>query len=145
MLLPRRRILAAIVLASVFAVTACAENPRAKTASLFPYKVESKTLSNGLTILVIPTPEFKDMVTYSTVVFAGSRNETEKGKTGLAHLFEHIMFRHEIAGKAGGYEEDIRRIGREGLLVLDSHGVQFLIRDLAQLDRHSRRLLDRFL
>lgn len=42
-------------------------------------------------------------------------------------------------------EEDIRRVGREGLLVLDSHGVQFLIRDLAQLDRHSRRLLDRFL
>ena len=42
-------------------------------------------------------------------------------------------------------EEDIRRLSRDVLLVLDSHGVQFLIRQLQQLDRHSRKLLDRFL
>lgn len=42
-------------------------------------------------------------------------------------------------------EEDIRHLGRDGLLVLDSHGVQYLVRDLAKLDRTSRRLLDRFL
>ncbi len=41
-------------------------------------------------------------------------------------------------------EEDIRRLG-SGLLVADSHGIQFLIRELSALDRHSRRLLDRFL
>jgi zinc protease len=77
----------------------------------FPYAVQTKTLANGLTVVVIPTPEFKDMVTYSTAVFAGSGKETEKGKTGLAHLFEHIMFRHEYGGKAGGYDEAIRRMG----------------------------------
>lgn len=42
-------------------------------------------------------------------------------------------------------EEDIRRLNRDVLLVLDSHGVQFLIRQPQQLDRHSRKLLDRFL
>lgn len=42
-------------------------------------------------------------------------------------------------------EEDIRRLSRTVLLVADSHGVQFLIRDPQNLDKHSRRLLDRFL
>lgn len=42
-------------------------------------------------------------------------------------------------------EEDIRRLPQGALLISDSHGIQFLIRDLAALDRHSRRLLDRFL
>ena len=42
-------------------------------------------------------------------------------------------------------EEDIRRLGQGVLLVADAHGVQFLIRDLPGMDKHSRRLLDRFL
>jgi len=42
-------------------------------------------------------------------------------------------------------EEDIRRLAPGVLLVADNHGVQFLIRDLSAMDRHSRKLLDRFL
>lgn len=42
-------------------------------------------------------------------------------------------------------EEDIRRIAGSSLLIADSHGVQYLIRDQGALDRHSRKLLDRFL
>ncbi|PKO34775.1 MAG: DUF1854 domain-containing protein [Betaproteobacteria bacterium HGW-Betaproteobacteria-7] len=42
-------------------------------------------------------------------------------------------------------EEDIRRLPQGRLLIADSHGIQFLIRDPAGLDRHSRKLLDRFL
>lgn len=43
-------------------------------------------------------------------------------------------------------DEDIRRIGTAGsLLVADSHGIQFLIRDQYALDPHSRKILDRFL
>ena len=42
-------------------------------------------------------------------------------------------------------EEDIRRLSASVLLVTDAHGVQFLIRDLARMDRYSRKLLDRFL
>lgn len=42
-------------------------------------------------------------------------------------------------------EEDIRRVTADVLLVADRHGVQFLIRHPAQMDKYSRRLLDRFL
>ncbi len=42
-------------------------------------------------------------------------------------------------------EEDIRRMGGGVMLIADAHGVQFMIRDVSALDRHSRRLLDRFL
>ena len=42
-------------------------------------------------------------------------------------------------------EEDIRRIGGSMLLVADSHGIHFLIRDMTALDAHSRKILDRFL
>lgn len=42
-------------------------------------------------------------------------------------------------------EEDIRRIGEARLLIADNHGIQFLIRDPAALDKASRKLLDRFL
>lgn len=42
-------------------------------------------------------------------------------------------------------EEDIRRLAPPSLLIADSHGVQFLIRDRFALDNHSRKILDRFL
>lgn len=43
-------------------------------------------------------------------------------------------------------DEDIRRVGADGgLLVADSHGIQFLIKDHLALDVRSRKILDRFL
>lgn len=42
-------------------------------------------------------------------------------------------------------EEDIRRIGANSLLISDNHGIHFLIRDTTVLDRHSQKILDRFL
>ena len=42
-------------------------------------------------------------------------------------------------------EEDIRRISGSALIIADSHGVQYLIRDQGALDKGSRKLLDRFL
>jgi hypothetical protein len=42
-------------------------------------------------------------------------------------------------------EEDIRRLGAFSLLVADSHGIHFLIRDMFAIDKNSRRILDRFL
>ncbi len=55
-------------------------------------KVEKTVLENGLTILTcedhtVPT------VSYQTFVNVGSRDESKPGKTGLAHIFEHMMFR----------------------------------------------------
>ena len=42
-------------------------------------------------------------------------------------------------------EENIRRVLSTSLLITDSHGVQFLIRDTGALDAFSRKILDRFL
>ena len=42
-------------------------------------------------------------------------------------------------------EEDIRRLSQTRLLIADANGIQFLVRDLSTLDKHSRKLLDRFL
>ena len=42
-------------------------------------------------------------------------------------------------------EEDIRRLTGKTLIVSDVDGVQYLIRDPMALDRHSRKLLDRFM
>jgi hypothetical protein len=42
-------------------------------------------------------------------------------------------------------EEDIRRLGTYSLLIADSHGIHFLIRDMFGIDKGSRKILDRFL
>ena len=42
-------------------------------------------------------------------------------------------------------DEDIRRVAGNTLLITDSHGIHFLIRDLTKLSRDSRKLLDRFM
>lgn len=42
-------------------------------------------------------------------------------------------------------EDDIRRLNHASLLIADSNGIHYLIRDTQQLDKNSRRLLDRFL
>ncbi len=41
-------------------------------------------------------------------------------------------------------EEDIRRIAGNTLLIADSNGLQFLIKDSTRLDKLSKKLLDRF-
>jgi hypothetical protein len=42
-------------------------------------------------------------------------------------------------------EENIRRVAGNTLLISDANGVQYLVRDSSQLDKQSRKLLDRFL
>ncbi len=77
----------------------------------FPYEVHKRTLANGLDVIVIPTPEFKDVLSYNTLVLAGARNEVEPGKSGLAHLFEHILFRHRWEGQDDGYRVAVEEMG----------------------------------
>jgi hypothetical protein len=42
-------------------------------------------------------------------------------------------------------EEDIRRLASAALIITDSHGMRFYLADMMQLDKNSRRMLDRFL
>ncbi len=59
---------------------------------IFPYPWVQNDLPNGLRLLTIPT-DFPNIVAVYIVVGTGSRNEVEPGKSGFAHLFEHLMFR----------------------------------------------------
>jgi zinc protease len=63
-----------------------------KDTRLFPYSYTIDDLDNGLRLVTVPT-DFPNMVALYIVVQAGSRNEVEPGRSGYAHLFEHIMFR----------------------------------------------------
>lgn len=59
---------------------------------VFPYAYKQEDLPNGLRLITIPT-DYPNIVSLFIVVQAGSRNEVEAGKSGFAHLFEHLMFR----------------------------------------------------
>jgi len=54
--------------------------------------IERTVLDNGLTVLTCEDHSFPT-VSYQTFVNAGSRDELRIGATGIAHVFEHMMFR----------------------------------------------------
>lgn len=79
-------------------------------AQFFPYPVHKRTLPNGLDVIVIETPEFRDVLSFNTLILAGSGRENEKGRSGLAHLFEHIMFRHDH-DTPNAYQTSVEELG----------------------------------
>lgn len=54
------------------------------------YEIHERTLDNGLRVVVSPDP-LVPTVTVNLWVDVGSRHE-KPGRTGFAHLFEHLMF-----------------------------------------------------
>jgi len=40
-------------------------------------------------------------------------------------------------------EDDIRRLGHDGVVIADSNGIRYLIRDINSLDSHSQRIIRR--
>jgi zinc protease len=59
---------------------------------ILPYKIHQKDMPNGLKVVTIPF-DSPGLAAFYIVVRVGSREEVEKGKTGFAHFFEHMMFR----------------------------------------------------
>lgn len=82
----------------------------AQGASVFPYDVQRHTLDNGLKVLLIPMPS-DGLVAYWSVVRTGSRDEVEKGVTGFAHFFEHIMFRGSEKYPGPIYDDIVTSMG----------------------------------
>ncbi|HYS11611.1 MAG TPA: pitrilysin family protein [Myxococcales bacterium] len=99
MLLP---LFAALVAASVPAV------PDATKA--FPFPVEVHALPNGLRVAFIQY-DSPGLVAYYTLMRVGSRNEVEKGRSGFAHFFEHMMFRGTKQHSAEDYNGTVTRLG----------------------------------
>ncbi|MBI5513109.1 MAG: insulinase family protein [Deltaproteobacteria bacterium] len=76
-----------------------------------PHRVEHLRLGNGLRVLCLVDPT-APVVSYNTWFRVGSRDEVE-GKTGLAHLFEHLMFNETRDLPAGRFDQLLERAGAE--------------------------------
>src|SRR5262245_65992183 len=79
---------------------------------IFPYKYHMDDLPNGLRAITIPT-DYPNIVALYIVVATGSRNEVEPGKSGFAHLFEHLMFRGTEKFPTAKYEEIMKKAGAD--------------------------------
>ncbi|MDP9170674.1 MAG: insulinase family protein [Acidobacteriota bacterium] len=79
-------------------------------AKIFPYPYVQEDLPNGLRLITIPT-EYPNLVSVFIVVRAGSRNEVEPGRSGFAHLFEHLMFRGTPEYSPDKYQAVLRNAG----------------------------------
>ncbi len=80
-------------LACVLAIvlTACSSGTPAPPP-IFPYAHEIHDFDNGLRLVTVDSG-YPNIVSLYVVVNVGSRNEVEPGRSGFAHLFEHVMFR----------------------------------------------------
>jgi len=80
--------------------------------TVFPYVINKTMLDNGLTVLSVPY-DSPGIAAYFTIVRTGSRNEVEKGLSGFAHFFEHMMFRGTAAYPEEKYNDLLRSLGAD--------------------------------
>jgi len=77
---------------------------------IIPFPTTTRTLANGLEVIVMPMPS-EGLVTFWSIVRTGSRDEYEPGRSGFAHFFEHMMFRGTERYPAERYLEAMVGIG----------------------------------
>jgi zinc protease len=84
--------------------------PGAAPAKAFPFPIELHTLDNGLKIALVKY-DSPGLAAYYTLMRVGSRNEVEKGRSGYAHFFEHMMFRGTKAHSSKEFADTMTRLG----------------------------------
>ena len=78
-------------------------------ASSLP-KYETQTLENGLEVVAIPLHNNTNVVSTDIFYKVGSRNET-MGKSGIAHMLEHMNFKSSKHLKAGEFDKEVKGFG----------------------------------
>ena len=78
-------------------------------ASALP-KYETKTLENGLQVVVIPLKNNTNVISTDIFYKVGSRNEV-MGKTGIAHMLEHMNFKSTKNLPAGEFDKQVKSVG----------------------------------
>src|ERR1035437_4156663 len=73
------------------------------------YKIAERTLANGLRVIVSEDHSVPN-VTVNLWVNVGSRHEVE-GRTGFAHLFEHLMFQGSASVASGEHFSALMSVG----------------------------------
>lgn len=94
---------------AAFATHAAAPSPAPAAAVPGSEAIASKTLANGLKIIVWPDHDIPN-ANYYTFYKVGSRNE-RAGITGLAHFFEHMMFNGTTRRKPGEFDRTMEAAG----------------------------------
>ena len=84
--------------------------PAGAPQKVFPYPYDQHDFPNGLRLITIPT-DYPNVVALFIVAGTGSRNEVEPGKSGFAHLFEHMMFRGTRRFPPAKYEATLKQAG----------------------------------
>ena len=73
--------------------------------------IDRHRLDNGLTVLCVVDPS-APVICYQTWFAVGSRHERQ-GKTGIAHLFEHLMFNESEGFAYGELDRRLEEAGAE--------------------------------
>ncbi|MEO8383421.1 MAG: pitrilysin family protein [Acidobacteriota bacterium] len=76
---------------SILALLLVAATVTAQDLASFEKRIQSRVLSNGLTVLILERHD-APVFSYATIINAGSAQEVP-GITGLAHMFEHMAFK----------------------------------------------------
>ncbi|HYJ45950.1 MAG TPA: pitrilysin family protein, partial [Pyrinomonadaceae bacterium] len=117
---------------------------QAKGQKIFPYQYTIDELPNGLHLITVPT-DFPNLVALYIVVRTGSRNEIEPGKSGYAHLFEHLMFRGSEHYTGQERDEILKRAGADSnAYTTDDRTVYHEVFSKEDLDKIMELEADRF-
>ncbi|RBQ32089.1 peptidase M16 [Arcobacter sp. FW59] len=73
-------------------------------------KYYTKTLENGLQIVAIPMENGSNVISTDVFYKVGSRNEV-MGKSGIAHMLEHLNFKSTKNLKSGEFDEIVKGFG----------------------------------
>ena len=96
----------------VVAILSCKQNETKDTTQEFKVDFEKFTLDNGLQV-ILHVDKSDPVAAVALTAHVGSAREKE-GRTGFAHLFEHLLFlESENLGK-GGLDQMSARIGGSG-------------------------------
>ena len=114
------------------ALAACA---LAAPAPAQEVQVVEHVLDNGMTLLLVPRPGDPN-VAAGWVAKVGSVNE-RPGITGVAHLFEHMMFKGTHAVGTRDIEEDLRIID-----ALDALRADLQVEEARLVERHRLGVID---
>ena len=96
------------VIAAAIPVTLMAAMPW-QAASAGVFNPETFTLSNGMQVVVIPNHR-APVVTHMVWYKVGAADKP-KGKSGIAHMFEHLMFKATRRLKSGEFSKIVARNG----------------------------------
>ena len=95
-------------LALIVAVTSCTKAPQ-PPADKLNISYEKYVMPNGLQV-ILHTDHSNPMISYAIMYHVGSSRETP-GKTGFAHLFEHLLFGGSENVPSGTFDKIIEGVG----------------------------------